>query len=77
MALLEIQDIHTFYGTIEALNRDFQMGPSEVLRQVIPVPQGGDPSLQVRDMVLASGMDKGAAISYDRLEDLVAELQRS
>ncbi len=30
------------------------------------------PSLQVRDMVIASGMSKGAAISYDRLEDLVA-----
>jgi uncharacterized protein YndB with AHSA1/START domain len=35
------------------------------------------PSLEVRDMVLASGMAGGAGISYDRLEDLVAELQRS
>jgi uncharacterized protein YndB with AHSA1/START domain len=35
------------------------------------------PSLEVRDMVLASGMSRGAGISYDRLEDLVAELQRS
>ena len=35
------------------------------------------PSLDVRDMVLASGMSRGAGISYDRLEDLVAELQRS
>jgi uncharacterized protein YndB with AHSA1/START domain len=35
------------------------------------------PSLQVRDMVLASGMAKGTGVSYDRLEDLVAELQRS
>jgi uncharacterized protein YndB with AHSA1/START domain len=35
------------------------------------------PSTQVRDMVAASGMAKGAGISYDRLEDLVAELQRS
>jgi uncharacterized protein YndB with AHSA1/START domain len=34
------------------------------------------PSLQVRDMVLASGMAKGAGTSYDRLEDLVVELQR-
>ncbi len=33
------------------------------------------PSLQVRDMVMASGMAKGAGISYDRLEDLVATLQ--
>jgi uncharacterized protein YndB with AHSA1/START domain len=35
------------------------------------------PSLEVRNTVLASGMAHGAAISYDRLEDLVAELQRS
>src|SRR5687768_16153479 len=35
------------------------------------------PSLDVRDMVLASGMSTGAGISYDRLEDLVAALQRS
>jgi uncharacterized protein YndB with AHSA1/START domain len=35
------------------------------------------PSMEVRDMVIASGMAKGAGISYDRLEDLVAEVQRS
>jgi len=35
------------------------------------------PSQEVRDMVLASGMATGAGISYDRLEDLVLELQRS
>jgi uncharacterized protein YndB with AHSA1/START domain len=35
------------------------------------------PSKDVRDMVMASGMATGAGISYDRLEDLVAELQRS
>ena len=35
------------------------------------------PSLEVRDMVMSTGMAKGAGISYDRLEDLVAELQRS
>jgi uncharacterized protein YndB with AHSA1/START domain len=35
------------------------------------------PSLEVRDIVLASGMASGAAISYDRLEDLVVELQRA
>ena len=35
------------------------------------------PSLEVRDMVIASGMSTGAGISYDRLEDLVAELQRA
>lgn len=33
------------------------------------------PSLEVRDIVLSSGMARGAAISYDRLEDLVARLQ--
>jgi uncharacterized protein YndB with AHSA1/START domain len=32
------------------------------------------PSPEVLDMVLASGMAKGAGISYDRLEDLLAEL---
>jgi len=35
------------------------------------------PSKDVRDMVLGTGMAKGAAASYDRLEDLVAELQQS
>jgi uncharacterized protein YndB with AHSA1/START domain len=35
------------------------------------------PSKDVRDMVMATGMATGAGISYDRLEDLVAELQRS
>jgi uncharacterized protein YndB with AHSA1/START domain len=35
------------------------------------------PSKEVRDMVIASGMARGAGISYDRLEDLVAELQRA
>jgi uncharacterized protein YndB with AHSA1/START domain len=35
------------------------------------------PTLEVRDMVIGTGMAKGAAISYDRLEDVVTELQRS
>jgi uncharacterized protein YndB with AHSA1/START domain len=35
------------------------------------------PSPEVREMVLKSGMSQGAGISYDRLEDLVATLQRS
>jgi uncharacterized protein YndB with AHSA1/START domain len=34
------------------------------------------PSLEVRDMVIATGMATGAGISYDRLEDVVAKLQR-
>ena len=35
------------------------------------------PSVDVRDMVLGTGMEKGAAISYDRLDDLVSELRRA
>ena len=35
------------------------------------------PSLEVRDMVLSSGMVTGAGVSYDRLEELVAKLQRA
>jgi uncharacterized protein YndB with AHSA1/START domain len=34
------------------------------------------PSVEVRDMVIETGMVRGAGISYDRLEDLVAELGR-
>ena len=34
------------------------------------------PSLEVRNAVMASGMSRGAGVSYDRLEDLVAVLQR-
>jgi uncharacterized protein YndB with AHSA1/START domain len=34
------------------------------------------PSREVRDMVIATGMSKGAGISYDRLEDLLASLRR-
>jgi uncharacterized protein YndB with AHSA1/START domain len=33
------------------------------------------PSLEVRDIVLKTGMEKGAAISYDRLEDVVSRLK--
>ena len=35
------------------------------------------PSLEVRNIVLGTGMSDGAATSYDRLEDLLAELKRS
>jgi uncharacterized protein YndB with AHSA1/START domain len=35
------------------------------------------PSVEVRDMVLKSGMDKGAAASYDRLEEVAKELQHA
>jgi uncharacterized protein YndB with AHSA1/START domain len=34
------------------------------------------PSLEVRDMVLKTGMEKGAAISYDRLEEVALSLER-
>jgi uncharacterized protein YndB with AHSA1/START domain len=33
------------------------------------------PSLDVRDMVIKSGMEKGAGISYDRLEEVARELE--
>jgi len=32
------------------------------------------PSREVRDMVLQTGMEKGAALSYDRLEEVAARL---
>jgi hypothetical protein len=34
------------------------------------------PSREVRDMVVATGMARGAGISYDRLDDLVVELRQ-
>jgi len=33
------------------------------------------PTLDVRDMVIKSGMERGAAISYDRLEEVASALQ--
>ena len=35
------------------------------------------PSLDVRDMVLKTGMETGAALSYDRLDEVASRLQRS
>jgi len=35
------------------------------------------PSNQVRDMVMGTGMEKGAGLSYDQLEILVGEMQQS
>ena len=35
------------------------------------------PSAEIRDMVLKTGMEKGAAISYDRLEDVAAGLVKT
>jgi uncharacterized protein YndB with AHSA1/START domain len=34
------------------------------------------PSRDVRDSVLKSGMERGAALSYDKLEEIAAELNR-
>lgn len=34
------------------------------------------PSREVRDMVKATGMERGAALSYDRLEEVARGLQR-
>ena len=62
---------------------DFPDTPSVVTTDL--VDEGGKtrmtstsryPSREVRDMVLSTGMEKGAGISYDRLEELVAELER-
>jgi uncharacterized protein YndB with AHSA1/START domain len=35
------------------------------------------PSLEVRDMVLQTGMEKGAAASYNRLDEVARELQQA
>jgi uncharacterized protein YndB with AHSA1/START domain len=35
------------------------------------------PSVEVRDMVLKTGMERGAGLSYDRLEEVAMELQRA
>jgi hypothetical protein len=35
-------------GATEVLNRELDAAPSELLRQVLPIPRGGDPSLTVR-----------------------------
>jgi hypothetical protein len=34
------------------------------------------PSVEIRDIVLESGMERGAAISYDRLEEVAMGLSR-
>ncbi len=61
---------------------DFPDSPSTVTSEL--APEGAKtrliaivryPSKDVRDMVIATGMSKGAGISYDRLDDLVRRLQ--
>ncbi len=34
------------------------------------------PAREVRDMVISTGMSRGAGISYDRLEDLVIAMRQ-
>ena len=34
------------------------------------------PSIEVRDLVMSSGMEHGAALSYDRLDEIASELGR-
>lgn len=61
---------------------DFPDSPSTVTSEL--VAEGGKtrltatvryPSQEVRDMVIATGMSRGAGISYDRLDELVRRLQ--
>ena len=61
---------------------DFPDTPSTVTSELID--EGGKtrmiatvryPSKTVRDMVMATGMARGAGLSYDRLDDLVRRLQ--
>jgi uncharacterized protein YndB with AHSA1/START domain len=61
---------------------DFPDSPSTVTAEL--VAEGANtrliatvryPSKEVRDMVIATGMSRGAGISYDRLDDLVQRLQ--
>ncbi len=48
---------------------------SEGRNQTRLILSGEYPSQQVRDTVLGTGMEKGAAASYDALEGVLAELQ--
>jgi uncharacterized protein YndB with AHSA1/START domain len=61
---------------------DFPDSPSTVTAELVPegkktrfIATVRYPSKEVRDMVIATGMSKGAAISYDRLDDLVQRLR--
>ncbi len=55
--------------------------PGEALDTLVLVEQGGKTTLtqtmlfdsrEIRDAVLKSGMESGVAVSYDRLEELLA-----
>ena len=64
----------------------FEPFPDESMVTVVLTEEGGKtrmtmtatyPSRAVRDMVLGTGMETGAATSYDRLEAVARELQHS
>jgi uncharacterized protein YndB with AHSA1/START domain len=75
---------YAFYGVYREIFEPFPDAES-VVTSVLTEEDGKTrltvtasyPSQEVRDTVVSSGMESGAAISYDRLEDVVAELQRS
>ena len=62
-----------FPDTVSVVTTDFT-GEGDKTRITVTVRY---PSVEVRNMVMASGMARGAGISYDRLDDLVTELRRS
>ena len=61
---------HHIPGKKDLLFRIMNFGMDSLDEQVIA------PSRDVRDMVLKTGMERGAALSYDRLEEVAAELNR-
>lgn len=83
---------HGEYQEVEAPGRlvyteIFEPFPDSVSRVTTTLTREGErtrltsvlryPTQVVRDLVLATGMIRGAGISYDRLEDVLAEMQRS
>ena len=69
----------TLLRIMAGVDKDFQgdARPADGIRVgFLPQEPELDPSKDVRDIVMSSGMSTGAGISYDRLEDLLAELQR-
>jgi uncharacterized protein YndB with AHSA1/START domain len=60
-----------FPDTVSVVSTDFA-DESGKTRMTVSVRY---PSREVRDIVLSTGMANGAAISYDRLEDLVVALR--
>jgi hypothetical protein len=48
----------------------------EALSSALGLSADLDPK-EVRDMVIGSGMERGAALSYDRLEEVAAAMARN